>query len=1312
MLTQAFAEFLFTAEGSTTSTSASRRQELREIESFLAVSDAPDADYVFFRDQWVPHTCDWILEDKAVVEWMHSRTGTAKILWLYGPAASGKSVLSSFVIDHLAQMGLPCHYFFVRFGDQRKRSVAMLLRSLALQVAQSLPGFRQGILRLVEKATNLDNADAQTIWNRVFKSVLLKSRHHVPLYWVLDGLDESDDPRLLLKLLADVENSLMPVRILIVSRRTQELVLSFQRLSNAVQLDMVFFESNPHDIRSFIQQELDVSGDDDFQLYVKQQILARARGNFLWVNLAVQKINNCHTEADVDDALQELPSGMQALYDRMASSVATLQQREDQKLALSILSWVTCAQRSLTLEELLLVLEKEISKPLDLQRSLGDLCGGFVILDNDGNTAMIHQTAREYLVGDMSRPFNIDPSSAHERLLLRCMDCLTDFGLRSKLNRKQPPKILHYAASSWVHHLSGSSVDSAQIRATLKTFFNTPSVLTWIQALAQANQLRSLVLASTHLLAFVNRRRKTISDKLAPEDELLEMWSTDLVKIVGKFGSNLLRNPESIYKLIPPFCPDNSIIYKRFGKKESNNIKVSGHSGSDWDDSLARLSFGVNIHATWIQTAGGRIAVLSPTGIVLLYYASTCEENRRIKHGERVLKIHLNLAGTLLVTYGYLTTKVWDLPTGRCVLSTPNPVDRPRPHTIIVTEDDDQILVGFDDHKVRSLALGEHSPAWTTIAHIDEQAFEGTIVNSPHCMALSPDGAHIALGYRGHPLCVWEVQGPELVGHCMRVFDDTTQSHASHAWGKVIHVTWHPYNGEVIGLYIEGVVFRWHPYHDETQEISTGANSISVSQDAKCLATGDPNGIIKLYSLADFSLVYQFASQDPVFDLCFAPDSRRLYDVRGSYANVWEPAALLRLSEATDNSARSTTEAEILVHHTFGKIDPVMALSTPLNGNTFCSGTESGVVKVCGPSHDRNLELRKSQSFNSIEHIAWSDDGKYVAFTDLSSRLFVRLLRPSNEGAGQWKIEAKLDVTVSGGQGPIAQILFHPKSDRLLLYMGSSVRTISLASGETIEIKDVPAGGNNLRWLNHPSHKDSLIAVGPGIMLIWAWTGLIHAAQMSFPIASADQIDRLSRSRMSSSTNLWEIRECIDRVLVTVEKTHLLVQTSFPSIQGQKLKEIAVFDASKIPTANSPTNSTHILQKAGPTSPPTSPTLTNPTELTPLLLPAPLLAEVDHPLTFLSRDRLVFLDHNSWLCSWRLPLYSTSGGGTSPSTSRRPSAPGSLDASTTEIVRHFFLPGDWISPDAVALCTVMADGTVLCPRNGDVAVVKCASLRV
>lgn len=1307
----------------------SEKDDLRKVETLLAVSEPPDVDYIFYRDRWVPNTCGWILEQKHFQQWANDPTAKSRVLWLHGVAASGKSVLSSFIINHLVQSGVSCQYFFIRFGNRSKRSLSSLLRSIAFQVAQTLPAFRQGIVRLIEEATKIDTADAQTIWQRIFKSVLCKIHIDTPLYWIIDGFEKLDNSRSFIKMMSEAEFASLPIRIFVASRTTQSMSSSFQKLSKDVQLDIITHDGQSEDIRSYIDQELEVSGDEKFRIGVKGQILERASANFLWVHLAVQRVNNCHTVANVENALRQMPPGMEALYDGMAHSIAAHPQREDKELASKILAWVTCALRLLTLEELSMALEDEVPRPLDLQRSIGDLCGGFVVVDNGGNVGMIHQTAREYLVSDQARPFAVNQRSAHEQLFLRCMLCLTDFGLRSKINRRQAPAFLDYAATSWFHHLTWSTIDSTQSFNTLTKFFKGSSVLTWVQALAQTGRLRTMVLASTQLSAFVVKRRSRVSDASPLEDQsheyaILEIWATDLVKVVGKFGSNLVRNPESIYKLIPPFCPHDSALYRQFGKKESHSLMISGFSQSSWDDSLARLSFDSGIHATAVMAAGGRVAVLSPSGVVLVYYASTCEENRRIKHGERVLRAHLNSSGTLLVTYGYVTTKVWEVSTGKCVASAPNPRSRPRPHSVVFTEEDDRVLLGFDDRRIRSLNLSEATKSWQVIAHIDEQPLEGTVVNSPTCMAVSPDGHNVALGYRGHPLTVWEVEGPELVGRCLRVFDNSTQSNAAHAWGEVTRLSWHPYTGEVIGLYLEGVIVRWHPYHDETQEVHAGANSFTVSQDAKCLATGDPNGIIKLFDMANFCLVYQFASQDPVFDLCFAPDSRRLYDVRGSHSNVWEPNALIRLSESTEISddsisVKSLGSQSLVLRTMPGKIDPVAALAPQPTGHLYCSGTESGLIEIFETSRGNIAELRRSKSFMGIEHTVWSNDGKLVAFADLCGRLFVKSLQHSAGAGASSVIETKLEMAIDVTEGAIRQIMFHPDSDRLLIYSSSRATIVSLTAKSIVTSQRLKAPRDIYKWINHPSDQNSLLAFGPCLVHIWSWQGLVETITLRFDCPIIDHGISMSRSRVSASTNLWESKESVEKVLVTVDKTCVLVQCSCPSSQGQKQKDTLLFDVANIPIAVMPgspsssaqkqpqspkdlTSSPHVGSSQFPKSPSFS--VGDLERLESIPMPPELVSCIEISLAFLSRDRLVFLDQKFWLCSWRLPL-------PSKTTTRRPSGTGTLDGGTAEIKRHYFFPSDWISPDSVALCTVMADGTVLCPRKGDVAVVKCAALR-
>jgi len=122
---------------------------------------------------------------------------------------------------------------------------------------------------------------------------------------------------------------------------------------------------------------------------------------------------------------------MEALYDRMALSISHNPSPTDRNLAATILQYTTCSLRVLTVTELSEGLGESVSKMLDFQRSIVDLCGGFVVIDNGGNVAMIHQTAREYLLGDKSRPFHVDRNAAHEQIFLSCMRCLMVVGLRA-----------------------------------------------------------------------------------------------------------------------------------------------------------------------------------------------------------------------------------------------------------------------------------------------------------------------------------------------------------------------------------------------------------------------------------------------------------------------------------------------------------------------------------------------------------------------------------------------------------------------------------------------------------------------------------------------------------------------------------------------------------------------------------------------------------------------------------------------------------------------------------------------------------------
>ncbi|KAI9665515.1 MAG: hypothetical protein M1831_001657 [Alyxoria varia] len=989
------------------------RRDSQDLKSLLAMTELPDTDYIFFRDQWAPGTNDWFLEEKVYLEWLRVRDSTSSILWLHGGAATGKSVLSSSIINSLVEQGISCQYFFIRFGDQRKRTSSLLLRSIAYQIARSVPDFLQRVLRLADEGIDFETADPRTVWERLFKSVLFHLKKVQPLYWIIDGFDEADDPRAIIRLFSDLPSSSTPIRILLVGRNTPDIAAIFQKLPKMLNARAKNIEGHVEDLCCYIHQELNMYGSPQFKEGIVRRIIGDAQNNFLvsavehsilcqavlthqWVRLAVDKLNLSHTQADVELALQQLPVGMEAFYGRMASSIAQNPSVTDRALASTVLQYATCSLRVLTVAELSQALHAEASRIMDFQRSLVDLSGGFVVIDNSGNVSMIHQTAREYLLRSNDRPFHVERDAAHKQLFLDCMQCLTTTGLRAKIKVNQKPEFLDYAANSWCFHLKATPPNCKEVDETLSKFLTGHWVLTWIQVLATNGQLRVLIRASKHLSKYSARwKEEAVAQDDIATQKLIGSWAEDFVKIVGKFSTVLRQNPESIYKLVPPFCPGNSAIYQQFGKMKDKSLTVSGLSMENWEDSFARISFGFGTYASSISAAGAQIAFLISSGSVVLHDSSIFEEAPAspIKHGERVYRMELNNTGTLLVTYGYSTTKIWDTSTGKCKMSVKNIESRPRPLAMLLTNENTTLIVGTDDRRIRSLDLSHTAPTWQLLAELEEPELEGHFLNSSNHMALSKDGRLIAVAYRGHPLSAWEIEGPMHIGHCWRKREEIAR-------GEVIEAVWHPHYPEVLGLYIEGVVFKWRPYDDDIDEIATGASKLAISRDGSLFATGDVRGTVKVYTASEFCLLYQLASEDAVVGLVFSPDLNRFYDTRGYSGNAWEPSALMRFAEQRGKSTGSRSESESLTQSfTISKsrsqrIDSITVLAGSPIGRLYCCGTEKGAVRLHDRERGQLTDLYMSKSFLSIEQMSWSDDGRYICFSDVSKKIIIMSITP------------------------------------------------------------------------------------------------------------------------------------------------------------------------------------------------------------------------------------------------------------------------------------------------------------------------------
>jgi WD40 repeat protein len=854
--------------------------------------------------------------------------------------------------------------------------------------------------------------------------------------------------------------------------------------------------------------------------------------------------------------------------------------------------------------------------------------------------------------------------------------------------------------------------------------------------------LRFLVIASRYLAGVVLalRRIQDEDESLAQRQatEVIEGWATDLIKVVGKFGKNLTQDPDSIYRLIPPFCPSPSMVYQQFGSKESRVLQVSGTATAKWDDCLARFSFDPGAMASSVLDAGSRLVILTivrRTSTIITYSDSTFEELRRMEHPERVLMIQANKLGTLLMSYGYKTTRIWNLATGECIKVVDNPTGRPRPQTAMFVND--QVLVGNEDRRIRSVLISasedlDPCSGWEVKSHVEEQAqvWEGTIANAPTCSAISHDGRMVAYGYRQHPVTVWELE-PTMFRNQIDVGADTDLM-------EVSSLKWHPLRPEIFCLSSVGFLYRWDPVFDQASNMtSSGADTFCLNRNGSLVATGDAVGTIKVYASAGLSLLCQLSSQDTILNLSFSSDSRRLYDMRSMYGIVWEPNTLVRLAEKseypesnTDILGDSESLAKLSLHseHTAARFGGVVSLARQPVGSLYCYGTEDGVALLGEVAKPDVGELTRSASYLSVEHVVWSEDGRLVVLSDLGGRLLFKRVTRSPDG---WNVHHEHDLQIPTSQGHITQLVFHPSGDRLLVTTSGTLHSVDLRSWEVTNAPCPAALERQVKWTCHPTMPEYFLGFSSTEVRINSWANLCEiGAQVYLPprTTTQDPVDSPPDAGSIPSRDRTFRRDCgrLGRLISGQQLPDILLETLHTAASGELKREFLIFEAADICISSTGDNDKASLRYT--------------------TLPDHVRSRIREPLTFLPRRRLAYLDVDRWICTYRLStppalsitrrsessIPTISGGGTSSRDSeaasqrrlslQRPAegfgrgvvtrhGSDSASGNNNGIEKYYFLPGDWVMANEAHLCTMMSDGTLLCPQNGGIASVQSATLR-
>ena len=1192
------------------------------------------------------------------------------VLWITGSPGSGKSMLASFLIDSFAlQQRMDCVYYFFRFGNQIMCSVGSLLRSLAFQIAQKNMAYSKYLQHLSEKGLRFDKDEVMTIWQKLFLAEPAQIAFSSPMNVIIDGLDELDSPNSFLNLISSKPSNI-PLRLLVISRSDPALSGSFENFPKSMPVTRLMVESNKNDLSLFAEQRLQaIHGDDSLHRTIIARVLEKASGNFLWVNLVVQEILERHTQPDIEHALQEIPTGMHSIYERMEDRMAKTLKRFDRNLARALLTWVNCSTRALSLEELSSAVEAKFPRIIDLKHTILSICGNFLVVDRNSYACVVHQTAKAYLTTHSTGVFAIEPSQAHEELFLRCMSCLCHQGLRSQIGTTDSPALSTYAAISWFVHLELCPTKSQITLFCLASFLQQSSILSWIQLLAMQNQLVLLEQASRSLSAFVERKRSlSTNEALEPQArealDLINLWSLDLVKLLGRFGQNLLDTPESIFKYIPQFCPQVSRISRQFGQDSTFRVSISGEANAMWDDNLTKIPLGAGSGAVDISCSNRYVAILATTSLVSIWDSITFQKTQEILPTERVDAMSVSVSGGMIATYGCEHLKIWDVLGGK-ELHSVHHACRSRILSLTFSQHDTEVLVGREDRLVMRFLFYENPPTWikTTLTpfRVEEILKENRLfVQSASHLAFDPSGEQIALGSRGAPLSVWRARDGKPISQCRRYRKDSRYANAR-PWTVVKQIIWHPRSGEILGIYDDTTVFKWYPIEDSSHDLALSGQSIACSANGRLLAVS-ADGSITISTYPELSALWQIDCEYIVSSLIFSLDSQRLYVTEGSVCHVWEPSNLVRFHDRDVEVKEGPCDA--LVHsRSRTVIATISSVAVAPQGDLYCVANMGGMVRLLHHVGPDTLEIWQYQidgPLSTVTHITWSQDTKNIALYTLGRKILVISLQiavlpgSSDRVTSQTILEAEARPSTWGTEA----LLLNEDSSLLLVASPAFAWIYSVKSGVCIALWEPDFTNDISGWMQHPHYSDQLLTAGTDVLISWNWRDLAQKSVVRIHVLEEykERIYGGRRHMQDILSQRWP--NLGNRTMFTQDHAHLMMDMA-------KLSS-GIFSGGQL----------LILEEAD--------LCHGLSHVSPFGLPLPLLSKVQYPLGILPTRRLVFLDNDCWICSWRLD-------------------PGDDDAC---VERHFFVPRGWLGAENLQFCSLSSNGTLVFPKDGEIVSIK------
>ncbi|CAG7998602.1 unnamed protein product [Penicillium salamii] len=451
------------------------------------------SNYEQFKDrnpERLDKTCEWFLRHPNFQKWKESKT--SNILWVSADPGCGKSVLAKYLVDKEkcleANKTRAVCYFFFKDDDESQKSNATALSAILHQLLTQ----RVDLISYAMKAYKVEGDKLPQLFEKLW-GILLKAAEDSKageIVCILDGLDEcpKTERYQFIKALVNFykksasQESKSRLKFLITSRpyldierqftelnqQFPEIRLSGENESESIsrEIDMVI-RSKLHNL----SEALSLTAAE--QSILEEELLSMPQRTYLWATLVFDILNAevQPTRRKLKEIVGSIPPTVDDAYEKILSKI------ENKGQARKLFSIIVAATRPLTLSEMNVALTiddthdsyEDLKADLDNEvrfKSTVRLIGGLFISIKDERVFLIHQTARQFLLGQSEVldhwKHSLDPVSTELIMTKSCINFLSfkefddgfdwDVGDDVPFDELFEYEYLGYASNSWMLH--------------------------------------------------------------------------------------------------------------------------------------------------------------------------------------------------------------------------------------------------------------------------------------------------------------------------------------------------------------------------------------------------------------------------------------------------------------------------------------------------------------------------------------------------------------------------------------------------------------------------------------------------------------------------------------------------------------------------------------------------------------------------------------------------------------------------------------------------------------------------------------------